>query len=233
LTTLCLEDFRNVVFFTGAGISAESGVPTYRGKGGIWKQYDYETCACQAAFERDPEYVWEFHNYRRKLVGACEPNDAHRLIAEAEQRLPNVSVVTQNIDGLHQRAGTQRVFELHGSLWHTRCDECGAREAHHGALTELRCACGAYKRPNIVWFGDRLFDDVIRQVTEALASAQLLVAIGTSATVYPAAELPRIAKRAGAVLVEINLEDTPMSPLYEHRLRGSASAVLSTLCPGW
>lgn len=226
-----ISDFERVVFFTGAGMSAESGVPTYRGKGGIWKEYDYETCACQAAFERAPERVWEFHNYRRTLVGECEPNDGHRLVALAEQRLPKVTVVTQNIDGLHQRAGSVHVLELHGSLWQTRCDECGAREASREApLTETRCRCGAYKRPNIVWFGDALFEPVLAAAAEAISSADLLVAIGTSATVYPAAELPRLAKRAGATLLELNLEDTPLSHLYDWRLRGPASEMLRALC---
>jgi NAD-dependent deacetylase len=225
-----LTDFSNVVFFTGAGMSAESGVPTYRGKGGIWKEYDYESCACQSAFDQNPEKVWEFHNYRRGLVGACEPNHGHQLIARAEQRLSQLTVVTQNIDGLHQRAGSENVLELHGSLWQTRCERCGKREANREApLTDVRCGCGAFKRPNIVWFGDVLFKDVLDAAAAAISTADLLIAIGTSATVYPAAELPRLAKRNRALLIEINLEDTPLSSLYDHRLRGSASSILSEL----
>jgi NAD-dependent deacetylase len=208
-------------------------VPTYRGKGGIWKQYDYQTCACQAAFARDPEYVWEFHNYRRKLVAACEPNDGHLLLALTERKLAGVTVVTQNIDGLHQRAGSQRVLELHGSLWQTRCEACGKpQERSEAPLLDVRCGCGAYLRPNIVWFGDTLFQDVVQEAAQAIARAKLLVAVGTSAVVYPAAQLPALAKRNGAKLVEINLQDTPLSGLYDVHIRTGASQALAELCAG-
>lgn len=226
-----VRTFRHVVFFTGAGMSVESGVPTYRGKGGIWKEYDYESCACQAAFTRDPEHVWEFHNYRRELVAKCAPNQGHTLIARAEQALPRVTVVTQNIDGLHQLAGSERVLELHGSLWRTRCDDCGAKEHDRSApLERIKCTCGSYKRPNIVWFGDMLFMDVLEEVMDAMADCDLLVSIGTSAVVYPAAELPMIAKRNGAMLVEINPDVTPLSEAYDLCLRGTATEMLQEIC---
>jgi NAD-dependent deacetylase len=243
--SLRIADFSRIVFFTGAGMSAESGVPTYRGKGGIWKEYDYESCACQRAFERDPEHVWEFHDYRRGLVGACAPNDGHRLVARCEAVLPSVTVVTQNIDGLHQAAGSKNVLELHGSLWKLRCDGCGWRgEDRSAPVEDLLCPvckatrgeasdeAPAYKRPDIVWFGDNLRMDVIELVRDALVACELLVAIGTSAVVYPAADMPLIAKRAGARLVEINLEDTPMSSIYEIRLRTTATEGLARLCEG-
>lgn len=224
------RDFRRVVFFTGAGMSAESGVPTYRGKGGIWKEYDYTAYACQEAFDRDPARVWEFHNYRRGIVGACAPNRGHALIAEAERTLPEVTVVTQNIDGLHQLAGSRRVRELHGSLWRVRCDACGARhEGREVPLAELRCACGAWWRPDIVWFGDVLDDETVRAAADAIAACDLLVSIGTSAVVYPAARLPLLARQGGAKLVEINPEETGLSHLYDVRLRTSASAGLEAL----
>ena len=230
-----IRDFERIVFFTGAGMSAASGVPTYRGKGGIWKEYDYDNCACERAFGRDPEYVWEFHNYRRELVSTCAPNLGHRLIAGAAKALPSVTVVTQNIDGLHQAAGSEAVLELHGSLWKLRCDRCGWRGEDLAApLEDLRCPnCPkAYKRPDIVWFGDPLRAQVIDEVSQVLAACDLLVAVGTSAVVYPAAEMPLIAKRAGATLVEINPEETPMSGSYEHRLREFASEALERLCEG-
>ena len=242
---LRIADFSRIVFFTGAGMSAQSGVPTYRGKGGIWKEYDYENCACQRAFERDPEHVWEFHDYRRGIVGACAPNDGHRLIARCEAVLPSVTVVTQNIDGLHQAAGSHRVLELHGSLWTLRCDVCGWRDEDRSSpMADVLCpACKEagrttttgktpYKRPNIVWFGDSLSPEVLGLVRDALVGCDLLVSIGTSAVVYPAAELPHIAQRAGARLVEINPEDTPMSALYEVRLRTTATEGLAALCEG-
>lgn len=230
-----IRDFQHVVFFTGAGMSAESGVPTYRGKGGIWKDYDYENCACQTAFDRDPEHVWEFHNYRRELVSKCEPNDGHRLIARCEQVRSNVTVVTQNIDGLHQTAGSQTVLELHGSLWKVRCDACDWSELDRSAPVEdLRCpACAkAYKRPHIVWFGDSLFPAVLEKVAEALRTCDLLISIGTSAVVYPAADMPLIAKQAGATLVEVNPEETPLSHAYDHHMRTSATAALAELAEG-
>ena len=238
--SLHIADFSRIVFFTGAGMSAESGVPTYRGKGGIWKEYDYENCACQRAFERAPEHVWEFHNYRRGIVGKCAPNDGHRLVARCEAVLPSVTVVTQNIDGLHQAAGSQNVLELHGSLWKLRCDRCGWRgEDRSAPVEDLLCpvckAAGeetAYKRPDIVWFGDNLRADVIGTARDAIASCDLLVSIGTSAVVYPAADLPLIAIRTGAKLVEINPEETPMSSVYGTCLRTTASEGLAQLCEG-
>lgn len=226
-----IRDFHHVVFFTGAGMSAESGVPTYRGKGGIWKHYDYERYACQPAFERDPVGVWEFHNYRRELVGRCQPNDGHRFVTACEQLVPHVTVVTQNIDGLHERAGSSTVHELHGSLWRSRCDTCSFRATEFDApLTEIHCPnCRAFKRPDIVWFGDMLSADVIESAMSALRNCDLLVSIGTSAVVYPAAELPFVAKQSGAHLVEINPDDTPMSHVYDTCLRTTASDGLREL----
>ncbi len=227
-----VRDFERVVFFTGAGMSAESGVPTYRGKGGIWKEYDWQQYACQPAFERDPERVWEFHNYRRTLVAACEPNGGHTLIAKAEKAIGSV-VITQNIDGLHQRAGSEKVLELHGSLWRTRCAHCRKRDHDTSApIGSIRCECGEYKRPDIVWFGDSLFPSVITEVESELTHCDLLVSIGTSAVVYPAAQMPMIAKQAGATLVEINPEDTPLSDQFDVCLRGTATEMLEKICAG-
>ena len=229
---LDIRDFKSAVFFTGAGMSAESGVPTYRGKGGVWKQYDYEAYACQRAFDEAPERVWEFHNYRRALVAACAPNPGHALIARAEAQCPEVTVITQNIDGLHQRAGSVRVHELHGSLWKVRCDATGERAESLAVPFEARRPDGRWWRPDIVWFGDSLRGEVITAAIQAMERCDLFICIGTSAVVYPAAELPRYAARAGATLVEINPQSTPMSPLYPHQLRGSATEMLSGICAG-
>ena len=230
---LRLRDFDRIVFFTGAGISAESGVPTFRGKGGIWKEYDYQNCACESAFARDPEHVWEFHNYRRDLVAKCAPNRGHEIIAEAEasDAIAQVSVVTQNIDGLHQVAGSESVIELHGSLWRTRCDRCGSDPVvdRSAPLEQLHCACGAYKRPDIVWFGDMLDHTNISRAKQVLHGCDLLVSVGTSAVVYPAAEMPLLAKQSGATLVEINPESTPLSHAYDVHMRGPATAMLAQM----
>jgi NAD-dependent protein deacetylase/lipoamidase len=223
-------DFSRIVFFTGAGLSSESGIPTYRGSGGIWKEYNYEDYACQRAFERDPEKVWDFHDKRRAAVAACEPNDGHRLIAVIQRAKPGTTIITQNIDGLHARAGGVDVIELHGSLWRVRCDrERTIREDTSVPMASRTCTCGAYLRPDIVWFEDALSIDNLRRAERALERADLIVSIGTSGVVYPAADLPRIAVQAGAVSVEINLEDTPVSNLYQHRLRGKASELLKSM----
>lgn len=228
--TLSIRDYEKVVFFTGAGMSAESGVPTYRGPGGIWKEYDYERYACQSAFDADPVAVWEFHNYRRALVAACEPNEGHRLIAQLERDLDHVTVITQNIDGLHQRAGTQAIIELHGSLWRVRCEVCNKKvQKREAPLVSTRCDCGRFWRPDIVWFGDSLVptdvDDAIREMKQT----ELFISIGTSGAVYPAAELPLVAKQAGAMLVEVNPEPTPLSDVYDVVLRSSATEALTRL----
>ena len=230
MSSLRFSDFERIVFFTGAGMSAESGIPTYRGKGGIWAEYDYEDYACQRAFDRDPEKVWDFHDKRRAAVAKCEPNAGHHIVAEVQKKKPGTIVVTQNIDGMHQRAGATDVCELHGSLWRVRCDpENIVRPDESVPMSPRRCSCGGYWRPDIVWFEDQLDHRVVRRAREALEECDLLVSIGTSAVVYPAADLPRIAAQRGAETVEVNLEDTPLSPLYKHRLRGKASEILAEL----
>ncbi len=228
-----LRQFSRVVFFTGAGLSAESGIATYRGEGGIWRKYNYEDYACQRAFERDPAAVWEFHDARRVDVAACEPNAAHRFIAAYQEEHADTRVVTQNIDGLHQAAGSRDPIELHGSLWRLRCDRCGARTENHDLpLSPKQCACGALWRPDIVWFEDMLDYAVLQEAMACIAGCDCLVTVGTSAQVWPAAELPTLAMRAGALSVEVNPEATPMSAHYDHCLRGPATAMLPRLLPG-
>ncbi len=224
------RDFERIVFFTGAGMSAESGIPTYRGSGGLWREYNYEDYACQPAFERDPERVWDFHDKRRAAVAACAPNPGHLVVAAVQRERPGTAIVTQNIDGLHQRAGAADVLELHGSLWRVRCDrENVVRPDESVPMSPRRCACGAYYRPDIVWFGDQLDHRVVRRARELIEQCDLLVSVGTSAVVHPAAMLPRLAMERGAATVEINLEDTPVSPLYQHRVRAKASEALAEL----
>lgn len=229
-----LDRFQRIVFFTGAGLSAECGLPTYRGKGGIWSQYDYQDYACQRAFERDPAKVWEFHDKRRELYGSVEPSQAHRIIAEVQRKVPGTVVVTQNIDGLHQRAGCVEVVELHGSLWRVRCQCPGPpREVHEAPIGSRTCpACGAWRRPDIVWFEDPMQPEPLRAAVQVISACDLLVSIGTSGVVFPAADLPRLALERGARRVEINPEATPVSGWYDTHLRGPASASLASLWPG-
>jgi NAD-dependent deacetylase len=225
-----IKDHQHVVFFTGAGMSAESGIPTYRGIGGIWSEYNFEDYACQQAFDRDPEKVWDFHDKRRTTVAACAPNPGHAIVAAVQREKPATAVVTQNIDGMHQSAGATSVIELHGSLWRVRCDaEDKVSEDRSAPITSRKCSCGAYLRPDIVWFGDSLDPAVMARATKALVGCDLLISVGTSGVVYPAAQMPRIAMARGAVTVEINLEDTPVSDLYQHRLRGKASEMLALM----
>ncbi|MCH8023919.1 MAG: NAD-dependent deacylase [Candidatus Marinimicrobia bacterium] len=225
-------DYQSIVFFTGAGMSAESGIPTYRGKGGIWTKYHWEQVACEEAFRRDPEKVLTFHRERRLEVAACRPNSGHRIIAALEQQHPRVTVVTQNIDGLHGLAGSGRVIELHGSLWRLRCPRDGQRlEIKPGNDYPDRCECGAWLRPDIVWFGDNLDQDVINLAMESLAECDLFVSVGTSGTVWPAAGLPQIARRNGAYSLEINPEASENSRLYDQAYRAPATQVLPRLFP--
>lgn len=228
--SITFRDYHRIVFFTGAGLSAESGIPTYRGHGGIWGQYNYEDFACQRAFERDPEKVWDFHDTRREKVAACQPNGGHRVIAEVQREKPETVIITQNVDGLHQRAGATSVIELHGSLWRVRCDDEGVVVANDQVpINPRRCTCGAYWRPDIVWFGDMLDAAAIERAVHAMKDCDLLVSVGTSGVVYPAAELPLVAMEHGATTIEINLEDTPVSHLYQHAMRAPASQALETL----
>jgi len=230
---LRMDAYERIVFFTGAGLSSESGIPTYRGKGGIWSSYNYEEYACQRAFERNPDKVWDFHDERRRVVGAARPCLSHRIIAAVEEERPGTHVVTQNIDGLHRKAGSHTISELHGSLWRVRCDCAPGLHANDEVpISRRRCPeCGAWRRPDIVWFEDPMQTVPLEAAIDAILACDLLVSIGTSGVVYPAAELPRMAKAGGATLIEINPEDTPVSHWYDVRMRGPGSEMLSELWP--
>jgi NAD-dependent deacetylase len=229
-------DYKKIVFFTGAGMSAESGVPTYRGKGGIWRQYNWEEYACQRAFEKEPEKVLRFHELRRKAVLECKPHTGHYVISEMEKMfqegstVESVSVVTQNIDGMHQRAGNRNVIELHGSLWRLMCPKHGVREDFGESYKRFTCeTCDGWLRPDIVWFEDMLDKDVIREASVVIGSCDLFISIGTSGIVYPAAGFPTYAKDNGALCIEINPEASPISSFYDHNIRKGAGKALLEL----
>ncbi len=214
--------YSRIVFFTGAGMSAESGVPTYRGKGGLWKSYDYGEYACSKAFERDPEKVLRFHEIRRRAVLDCHPHEGHTTIAA----IPRASIVTQNIDGMHQRAGSRGVIELHGSLWRLRCSRCGIVCEDLGSdYRSLHCECGCWLRPDIVWFGDMLDEAVMRRASSVIATCDLFISIGTSGSVWPAAGFPMLAHDSGAYCIEINPEPSGASS-YDLSICGEAGKVL-------
>lgn len=228
---ISVGDYASLVFFTGAGLSAESGVPTYRGAGGIWSQYRYQDYACQRAFDRDPERVLEFHELRRARVLECLPHAGHEALAALQAAHPQLHVVTQNIDGLLQRAGVRVDAELHGSLWRLRCARHGvSADLANGAYTTRRCPdCGAWLRPDITWFEDAVDAAVFARAGELISNCTLFVAVGTSAVVYPAAAFVPLARRAGARMVEINLDATEASPLFDHHVTMPASEALTRI----
>lgn len=221
-----------IVAFTGAGISAESGIPTFRGAGGLWRTYRAEDLATPGAFRRNPHLVWEWYDSRRQKMAAAEPNAGHRALAALERRVAGFTLVTQNVDGLHDRAGNHRILKLHGDIWRLRCVMCGREvEDFRAPLPELPpvCECGGLMRPGVVWFGEYLPPDVWDQAEEAASQAEVFLTIGTSAVVYPAAGLIDTARRAGAVVVEVNPGETPYSESVHYSLRGPAGEILPEL----
>lgn len=220
-----LAESSRVAVLTGAGISAESGVPTFRGKDGLWRNYRAEEIACMDAFLRDPILVWEWYLERKKGIAAVAPNAAHHLLARWEAERDGFTLITQNVDDLHGRAGSRHILELHGNIWITRCLACERRGRDESlAYAELppRCPCGGVVRPHIVWFGEMLDGDILGAAWDAAAACDLFLVIGTSSLVYPAAALPRAALEAGAAVVEINPEPTPFSAAATVSLRMKA-----------
>lgn len=227
-----LSEATSIAVLTGAGISAESGVPTFRGPEGLWRNFSPEELANPHAFRRDPRLVWEWYDWRRGLVAKTEPNAGHLALVRMEQQARSFSLITQNVDGLHDRAGSQDVLKLHGDLWRVRCIGCGKRMDNLVVpLPELppRCDCGALLRPDIVWFGEGLPQDVLQAAWARAEAAELFLVIGTSALVQPAASLPLVAKERGARLVEINLEETAISPYVDVGLYGPSAELLPLL----
>ena len=224
-----------VVALTGAGVSAESGLSTFRGAGGLWEGRRATDLATPEAFTRDPLLVWRFYAARRAKAAAAQPNAAHRSLADLETLRPGTVVITQNVDGLHERAGSRSVIRLHGSLWTLRCTRgCGDREDHRDDLGPLppRCACGAMLRPGGVWFGEPLPTDAVEAARRAVCAAGVLLVVGTSSVVWPAAGLPQVARAAGAHVVEVNPERTPISSLaHEHVAETAATALPRLLSP--
>jgi len=228
-----LRSARHIAVLTGAGVSAESGVPTFRdAQTGLWAKYDLEELATPQAFQRSPRLVWEWYAWRRELVAAARPNPGHYALVEMENRAPNFTLITQNVDQLHQQAGSRRVIELHGSLWRTKCSREGRVVESWPETGDVppRCPhCSDLLRPDVVWFGEALPE---RELMEAFAAAQqcdVFIAAGTSAIVQPAASLPLLAARSGAVLVEVNPQETPLTGEADYFLQGPSGSVLPAL----
>lgn len=226
------KEARRVCVLTGAGISAESGVPTFRGGGtsAVWKGMPFDVISSAEMVERDLEGVWEWFDYRRDLIQSVKPNPAHEALARWQELFEDFTLVTQNIDGLHQAAGSRRVIELHGNIWRARCKACGATELlslENANLRSSSCAdCGGKMRPDVVLFGEMMPHGAFELAAMKADACELFFVIGTSALVYPAALLPEIAKGAAAYTVEVNPEETPLSPYCDERLTGKAGEIL-------
>jgi NAD-dependent deacetylase len=221
-----------IAALTGAGISAESGLSTFRGSGGLWKNHHPENLATPEAFQRDPKLVWEWYNHRRDKAQQHAPNAGHLALAQMERLFKNFVLITQNVDGYHRRAGSKNICELHGNLMKSRCSACGhecaaGAESWQGDLPY--CSCGALYRPGVVWFGETLPAAALQRAFEAAENSKLFFSIGTSAVVYPAAALPQVAAEHGAYIVEINPEQTPLTPRADEFLQGNAGEILPAL----
>ncbi len=226
-----LRSAHKVVALTGSGISAESGIPTFReAQTGLWARYDPQQLATPEAFLRDPKLVWEWYEWRRKLVGEAEPNPGHRALADLEEHVPGFTLVTQNVDGLHGLAGSRDAIELHGNILRTICSaERIEVEPSQTEVPPICPGCGAPLRPDVVWFGEMLPAGAMEMASGAVRDCDVFLSIGTSSLVYPAATLPYEANAAGAIVVEINPEETPLTPQAGYTLRGRAGEILPTL----
>jgi NAD-dependent protein deacetylase/lipoamidase len=225
-----------VLALTGAGVSAESGVPTFRGAEGLWRRFRPEDLATPEAFDRDPKLVWEWYASRREGLAPLRPNAAHEALAALEARVPVFLLATQNVDGLHAAAGSRAMVELHGNIWRVRC-LAGCREPREDRRVPLpemppRCGCGALLRPDVVWFGESLDEKAVESALHAAESAEIVLVIGTSSLVYPAAALPQVARARGAFVIEVNPEETPLTRSVDVSLRGKAAALLPLLLEG-
>ncbi len=228
-----VKEFRkakNIVAFTGAGISAESGIPTFRGSGGLWEGYRVEEVASPDGFNTNPVLVWKFYDERRKNIFKAVPNTAHTVLAKLENYY-NVWIITQNIDGLHIRAGSTNVIELHGNIWRVRCTSCNYKDINEDVpLKDLppKCPeCGSLLRPDVVLFGEPVYD--LEKAFHVAENCDIMMAIGTSAQVYPAAYLPLYAKQHGAIVININPERTPVDDYADFSIHAKATEALSSL----
>ncbi len=225
-----LKNTKKVVISTGAGISAESGIPTFRGKDGLWKKYRAEELATPQAFRNDPKLVWEWYEWRRSIIGKKNPNPGHKILAQWEKIFPEYTLITQNIDGLHQKAGSTKVLELHGNIWKTRCTKTEKLfDCFDLPLKEIPPVCpecGAILRPHVVWFGESLPHETLHQAFQKSSDCEVIFVVGTSAFVQPAASLPLYAAEGGAKIVEININSTPLTSQSDFSFLGKAGEIL-------
>jgi NAD-dependent deacetylase len=227
-----VAEARSVAVLTGAGVSAESGVPVFRGPEGLWRSFRPEDLATPEAFERDPRLVWEWYDWRRRKIAPARPNLAHYALVTLEKRAPELALVTQNVDGLHSAAGSRNLLEIHGSLWRTRCLSCReVRENRDVPLARIppRCPCEGLLRPDVVWFGEPLPYETLKRALRAVEACDLMLVVGTSGLVQPAASMGQAALQRGAAVIEVNLDPTPTSREVTHFLQGKAGEILPRL----
>jgi NAD-dependent deacetylase len=220
-----------MIALTGAGISKESNVPTFRGADGLWRNYDAMELATPDAFRRNPNLVWQWYAWRQGLIAECSPNPGHLTLAKWERDGLLKSLITQNVDGLHIRAGSKNVLEVHGDLWELKCTSCDFKGRLDAPVDDMQFCpdCGMLLRPDVVWFGESLNLNTISQVYSELGRADVCMVVGTSALVQPAASFPFIVKHRGGALIEINIEQTPLSSAVDYHILGKSGEVLPEL----
>lgn len=224
-----LLDARNVVALTGAGISADSGIPTFRGSDGLWRRFKPEQLATPVAFQKNPKLVWEWYSWRISMVLRAEPNPAHLALKKLEDMGKLSVVITQNVDDLHERAGTRNIIKLHGDILTARCTVCGRKVRFSAPPEDIppKCnVCGGLMRPDVVWFGEPLPSDALERAFSVSASADAMIVIGTSGVVYPAGALPFVTRSYGGIVIEINIDKSAITSVASVFLRNRASVVL-------
>ncbi len=226
-----IENADYLIALTGAGISRESNIPTFRGVDGLWRNYDAMELATPQAFRRNPSLVWEWYTWRQGLIAGCDPNPGHVTLSKWEAARLLKTLITQNVDGLHIRAGSKNVLEVHGDLWALKCISCDYRGRLEAPADGIPICpkCGNHLRPDVVWFGESLDRDVISRVHYELEQADVCMVIGTSSLVQPAASFPLVVKQMGGIIIEINIEETPLTPVVDFHLSGKSGEVLPLL----
>lgn len=226
-----LANARSITVLTGAGVSAESGVPTFRDKGGLWTKFKPEELANFQAFIANPNLVWEWYSHRRKIIQEVQPNPGHFALVELESLVPDFTLITQNVDNLHRRAGSLRILELHGNIERSYCIDCREPYEHSPDVKSVvpRCQCGGLVRPDVVWFGEYLPEREMSLAWKAAERSELFFSIGTSGEVYPAAQLPGVAREKGAYVVEINPNPSVLAPIMHECLMGTSASILPQL----
>ena len=226
-----LRDARHVCILTGAGVSAESGVPTFRdAQDGLWAQYEPQDLATPEAFLADPVLIWRWYRWRRDLVAAADPNSGHYAIAQLAELVPQTTLITQNVDNLHQRAGSDGVIEFHGNLFDSRCSSCNTPAVADESLELPTCpACGSNLRPGVVWFGESIPEVALNESCAAASDCDVFLSVGTSSLVYPAAGLANLALENGALVVEINPDPTMHASNFDIAIAGKSGRVIPEL----